>query len=186
MITFKEHPTFGYAARTRENATASCTIAIAKDFNTMGEVATRKAVAIARKIYHPVQYLNMIDGKSFVVSDLIHRLYGGKIDSINIAGNGIYTLQEPQHVIDEVVLEFLASFFTMWNALKIPKPGLIRSGGQTGIDEAGLKAADRLGLETLCLAPKGWLFRDINGKDIADEYLFKKRFGLQYCENIRR
>lgn len=39
-----------------------------------------------------------------------------------------------------------------------------------------LKAAVRLGIPTLCLAPKGWKFRDINGVDISDETQFKARF----------
>ena len=52
----------------------------------------------------------------------------------------------------------------------------IRSGGQTGFDEAGAKAGIKLGLPTLVLAPKGWIFRNIESKDISDEQLFKDRF----------
>jgi hypothetical protein len=52
----------------------------------------------------------------------------------------------------------------------------IRTGGQTGIDEAGAKAGLRLGIPTTVLAPKGWTFRDINSKDISNEKQFKDRF----------
>ena len=52
----------------------------------------------------------------------------------------------------------------------------VRSGGQTGVDEAGAKAAIKLRVQTIVLAPKGWVFRDITGKDIADEQQFKARF----------
>jgi hypothetical protein len=45
----------------------------------------------------------------------------------------------------------------------------VTTGGQTGIDEAAAKAAIKLGFNTTILAPKGWTFRDINGKDISDE-----------------
>ena len=52
----------------------------------------------------------------------------------------------------------------------------VRTGGQTGFDEAGAKAGMRLGLPTLILAPKGWKFRNESGQDISDEIQFKARF----------
>ena len=52
----------------------------------------------------------------------------------------------------------------------------IRTGGQTGFDEAGAKAAIKLGIPTLVLAPKGWKFRNESGQDISDEKQFKARF----------
>ena len=52
----------------------------------------------------------------------------------------------------------------------------IRSGGQTGTDEAGIIAAFILDLPRIVLAPKGWLFRNKEGIDIRDEKLFKARF----------
>ena len=51
----------------------------------------------------------------------------------------------------------------------------IRSGGQTGMDEAGAKASLMLGIPTLIYAPKNWLFKDINGITYSDEVLFKKK-----------
>jgi hypothetical protein len=52
----------------------------------------------------------------------------------------------------------------------------IRSGGQTGFDEAGAKAGIKLGLPTIVLAPKGWTFRNESGTDISNEQAFKARF----------
>ena len=52
----------------------------------------------------------------------------------------------------------------------------IRTGGQTGIDEAGAKAGIKLQLPTTVLAPKGWTFRNIAGQDISNEQQFKSRF----------
>ena len=52
----------------------------------------------------------------------------------------------------------------------------IQSGGQTGIDEAGIKAALGKGLNCKINAPQGWMFRDRQGKDIKSERLFKARF----------
>jgi hypothetical protein len=52
---------------------------------------------------------------------------------------------------------------------------LIRSGGQTGFDEAGNKAAIKLGIPTLVYAPKGWKFKTLEG-EFSNEKLFKMRF----------
>ncbi len=174
MIQFIEWQVPGYKSRTIENARADATIAIAIHFNTAGEICTRKAVEQMKKMY--IQ----IDGHSFLSQSQIRvaasALSNGlfKIKTLNIAGNGIYTFHKgiTQEKLDKSMFQFLDTVFFLCEY----KPELIRSGGQTGIDEAGLKAADKLGIRTLCVAPKGWLFRDINGKDIADEKLFKARF----------
>jgi len=56
------------------------------------------------------------------------------------------------------------------------------TGGQTGFDEAGAKAAAQLGWNVTVNAPKGWKFRNIAGKDISDEKAFKERFGVTQIE----
>ena len=61
----------------------------------------------------------------------------------------------------------------------------IRSGGQTGMDEAGAKASLMLGIPTLIYAPKNWLFKDINGITYSDEVLFKKDFIMSWCPNCK-
>jgi len=97
--------------------------------------------------------------------------------TLNIAGNGIYTLKDygyTQQQIDEFVYDLLKAVISS-PKLNV-KIGLIRSGGQTGVDEAGAKAGARLGIKTFVLAPKYWAFRDINNRDIKDEQLFKQRF----------
>ena len=53
------------------------------------------------------------------------------------------------------------------------------SGGQTGADQAGLDAAIALGIKTGGDAPKGWLTRDMNNKDVPDPSLAQK--GLVQC-----
>lgn len=55
----------------------------------------------------------------------------------------------------------------------------LRSGGQSGTDEAGIVAGIRLGINSICLFPKGYRFRDINNKDIKDEKAFKLRLEWQ-------
>ena len=66
----------------------------------------------------------------------------------------------------------------------------IRSGGQTGADEAGILAAKELCIPAHVHAPKGWLMRGEDGKDVFSEYAFKERFvtmpakGLSYEEMV--
>lgn len=96
--------------------------------------------------------------------------------TLNIAGNGIYTMKGKytQQQVDDFTYELLNRVINSPN-LKT-KIESIRTGGQTGFDEAGTKAGIRLGLPTLTLAPKGWTFRNSEGKDISDEQQFKARF----------
>ena len=96
--------------------------------------------------------------------------------SLNIAGNGIYTMKGKytQQQVDDFTYELLKQVL---NSPKlINKIESIRTGGQTGFDEAGAKAGIRLGIPTTILAPKGWTFRNANGQDISDEQQFKERF----------
>jgi hypothetical protein len=104
--------------------------------------------------------------------------------TLNIAGNGIYTLRGEwtQAQIDNYVEDTLNEILThpkLKNRITE-----IRTGGQTGVDEAGAKAAIKLGkifgIKTTILAPKGWKFRDESGADISDEKLFKERFGIRH------
>lgn len=179
-IVFKEHHIIGYKARTLENAKADVTIAIAKDFNTAGEICTRNCVTQHSKTYIQHKYDYFLSPSHTQVlearmCDHIHHrqsLGFNHIGSLNIAGNGIYTLQESQATIDEYLLTLFTGLFHYLQC----KPMYIYSGGQTGIDEAGLKAVIKLDIPAICIAPKGWLFRDINGNDTADEKLFKARF----------
>ena len=171
LITFKECPLYGYAARTAVNAeSAEVTIAIAIDFNTSGEKHTMQCVINAKKKYIPVKWADLYD----IRSCLTHFHYLRSIRHpfvLNIAGNGIYTLQlDQEKIVDKMIHHFLS---VALNGTRVRK---IRSGGQTGVDEAGLKAAVKLGIPAFCLAPKQWWFRDITGRDIANEELFKQRF----------
>ena len=117
---------------------------------------------------------------------------------LNIAGNGIYTLvqansEATQADVNNLVEEILKKFIQ--EGITIAE---IRSGGQTGIDEAGIIAAQRLGIKWSVNAPNNWAFRvtkeifnsqykdsvskeeykeNANGTvDIMNEQLFKERF----------
>lgn len=174
MILFLEHSSKQYPPRTYENASADATLAFAFDFNTAGERLTRDAVSAQGKAYIPIDPIFSTSH----VDKAIYILNRVGATSLNIAGNGVYTTilkNCNQEDCDEIVFDFL-NIILARRELK-NNIVLIRSGGQTGFDEAGLKAAERLKIDSTCLFPKGWRFRDINGKEIYDEKLFKARFG---------
>lgn len=179
MITFIQHNIYGYAARTIENAMlADCTIAFAFDFNTPGERLTKSATVNARRLYFQVDLMraDMANESERICSLLQH--IPDKI-CINVAGNGAYTAIKygyDQGVIDRCLYTFFYYFFS--HPIFKTKSLSIRSGGQSGADEAGLKAAVKLGIPATCLAPFKWKFIDANGTHHSDETLFKKRFEL--------
>lgn len=175
---FKEESSTGYRERTIKNAKADATIALAVDFTSAGERLTRKAVTDNGKKYIPID-TNNPEITDELINSIVDQLNEVNAKSLNIAGNGIYTLKGKytQEQVDEYVYNLLNKVLNHPN-LKT-KIETIRSGGQTGYDEAGIKAAMRLGIRNGILAPKGWKFRDVNGRDISDEQAFKARFNIQ-------
>lgn len=186
MIKFIEHNEPGYALRTVANARASdLTIAFAVDFTTPGERLTHKA-SYGKYVGINFGYLTPKEMRSpdgielpFAVRETVWRLKEKKAKHINFAGNGIYTLIKhgfDQAHVDLLFLNYLAQVLEVYPDIKV-----IRSGCQTGIDEAAIKAGDKLGLDCICLAPKNWLFRGADGVDIKnDPDAFCARFGEQY------
>lgn len=160
-----------YVSRTYRNASADVTLAFAKDYNTSGEKCTKNAVLQNKKLYIPVNLLSF--------QDIIYKIVelGKNKISINIAGNGIHTLSKhsvSQVDCDRKVLLFLSSL-----KLYLEKEGveiyLIRSGGQTGYDESGIKAALELEIPALIVCPKDY---KIKTKDatITNKNIFLSRF----------
>lgn len=178
MITFIEDRCSNYQHRTFMNVElAEVTIIFAIDLTTAGEKCTLNYCRICEK---PVFVFNINEngkigyeqGKK--LAELVNYIHDNKIKSVNIAGNGIYTFNKygiTQERLNELVYNFLTFINTSeWSIQQV------RSGGQTGADEAGLVAGDRLGVETISLCPKGWRFRTADGKDMTDEKAYKERF----------
>lgn len=173
-IRFEQDQSAGYRERTITNASADATIAIATDFSTAGEKLTASSVKGQQKMYIPVKLTGTAVSND-TIDAIVDRLNKAKASSVNIAGNGAYTLTHyTQRQIDDVVFDLLNRVVN--HSQLHMKPTLIRSGGQSGIDEAGVKAAQRLGIEALVVAPKGWMFKDKNGNTIKDEKAFRGRF----------
>ena len=176
----------GYSKRTWENANADdvdFTLAFATDFSTWGERCTAKAAGDSIiQVGLPVKKDGGIDlsakavknAADTVADSLPEEFLSGEPFGLNVAGNGLYTLAAEgvtQQQADEFVVRVLAS---------LQKRGVVlsslRSGGQTGIDEAGAAAGRALGIPTTVHAPKNWLFRGADGKDVQGEAAFKARF----------
>lgn len=166
----------GYAVRARENAkSADLTIAFAADFNTAGEKVTAEA-AKGKIIQVPLEGRDMVGPKEvagIIMSCMTDREKTRPL-VINIAGNGISVLERSgisQSTINATVTDILKEMVN--GGVQIRK---IISGGQTGVDEAGIIAAKALCIPAEVHAPKGWMMRGQDGKDIFSEYEFKSRF----------
>lgn len=178
-ITFEEEQTHGYKARTIKNASADATIAIAVNFNSPGERLTKSSVLSQRKLYIHIDVSDEFPNIETIVNGIIDSLNSYNVKTLNVAGNSICSVKGKynQVGIDLFVYELLKAIVKS-DRLKT-KIIHIRTGGQTGFDEAGAKAGLKLGIPTTVLAPNGWLFRDISGNDISDEKQFKERFEIK-------
>lgn len=177
MIKFIEDQHVGYRHRTIENAKADATLAFAINFSTFGEVLTKNSVISQNKIYIPINLKKVTFGNaSELVEEVVSIFNNNSVRSLNIAGNGLYTLKGylNQYQINEFVYYFLKSVINSPNLFN--KIESIRSGGQSGSDLAGIIAAEKLGIDSIVLAPRFWKFRNKYGEDICDEKLFKERF----------
>lgn len=150
-ITVREHNSSSYAPRTYHNAeNADLTLALAVDFTTAGERLTRKAAGD--------RFISVaLDSKpEHIASELVRALRRHNVQVLNCAGNGIYTLALhgwTQERVNAHVHEVLALAHKEWPLKKII------SGGQTGIDIAGLIAGHALGIPVEGMLPRGFLQR---------------------------
>lgn len=168
-INFVTSTSKNYADRTRANAEWSdITIALAEDFSTAGERLTK---TVAGNKYVSANISNDI---STIVNSIYNQLVSkGKTKDIklNIAGNGIYSLKDTQSQYDAKLVDIIKGLQA--KGVTISE---IRSGGQTGIDEAGAKAGQFLNIKTTITSTSDFKFRNKQGVDISNEQAFKARF----------
>lgn len=159
MIEILEHSSSSYGPRTYANAhNSDVTIAIAVDYNTAGERLTHKAAGD--------KYLKLdpMDRRVDNARKLWRRLQTTAGSVINVAGNGVYTLQKygwNQSDINEYVHFMLALVHAHHPISKII------SGGQTGVDIAGGWAAVKLGIPCTLTLPEGFKQRHEDGIDVC-------------------
>ena len=179
MLTFYEDNNPNYPSRTIKNVCNSdCTIAFAVDFNTRGEVLTKRICGDKRKPYFALDLnnLNVTQERINKLVNCLNSLNGSEI-TINIAGNGIYT---PHMTLQEAIDEFIYLLMKKVLSHKYLTKKIVKivCGGQSGVDEAGAKAGMKLGIDVTVLAPKGFMFKDKLNNTWHNEKKFKERFIL--------
>lgn len=177
MIVFQESSSSNYQARTIENTSADLTLAFGIDLKTPGEILTKKAALNQNKRIIQINANDRRINDARLKPEFFKYLFGYEFSTINIAGNSLHTMKGKmtQYECDLFTYNFLSALFET-SLFKNQNINLIRSGGQSGFDEAGIKTAVRLGIPALVLAPKGWRYRDKDGNDIYNEKQFKDRF----------
>ena len=165
-LDIREHTSVHYGPRTYHNAhVADLTAAFAVDFTTAGERLTHKA-ASGKYVAIDIVRLQPKEAAQLVLREALR--LGAHV--LNVAGNGIYTLQArgwTQERINAYVADTLAAAHDALRSHGDREAGLTRivSGGQTGVDLAGLVAAHRLGIDAVATLPKGFVQR---GADMVD------------------
>lgn len=153
------HEDAGYRKRTSANAECDVTMAVAADYSTGGERLT-KQMAGARYIALPL-YLDPPEAGVRLAQFMKDR----SAKSLNIAGNGIYTMTEKgwsQEAVDQWI------FNCVRTAHAIHPIWRIQSGGQTGADMSGAFAAKALGIPAKILFPKGFKQRGVDQSDFLN------------------
>lgn len=178
MVNIQEHTSEKYTPRTYFNAkSGDVTLALAVDLNTAGEKLTHKAAG--------EKYIGFLLTEESKPIEIAHELYKfmkyKKAKTLNIAGNGIYTLNK--YGCDQLhINNFLCDIIELVNQhIKIEK---IFTGGQTGVDLAGAVVAQYLNIEALITLPKGYIQRFENKLDIKQS---KKDIENQinyWCEQL--
>jgi hypothetical protein len=159
-LTLVAHKSESYVPRTWHNASSGdVTLALAVDLTTAGEKLTKKAAGekyIGFQLNDETQTLD-------VSRQLYKKMKSLNAKSLNVAGNGIYTLCEygcSQDFINLFVYEVISK---VHEHHKIEK---IFTGGQSGVDMAGAITGIKLGIPVEITFPAGFKQRFEDRKDI--------------------
>ncbi|NCP98419.1 hypothetical protein GW796_00900 [archaeon] len=161
MVIVQEHTSEKYSPRTYFNAkSGDVTLALAVNLETAGEKLTHKA---AGDKY--IGFLLTDDTETITVARELYKFMKAKnAKTLNIAGNGIYTLSShncSQEHINNFVCDVIEKVHQYWPIEKI------YTGGQTGVDLSGAVVAKYLGIDALITLPKGYIQRFENKIDIT-------------------
>lgn len=167
------HKSSSYAPRTYHNAAQGVTLAIAADHNTAGERLTQKAAAkngivqVHADRFYDVQGVDGSPHWLLASRSLYSKLVKSNCRTVNVAGNGIYTLSKygiTQVMMNDMVRQILFQVDQHWKLDKVV------SGGQTGADLAGLVAAAKIGIPCTGMWPAEFKMRFEDGVDKNHTY----------------
>jgi len=162
LLKINEHMSTGYAARTAFNGKkADLTIAFAVDHTTSGEILTKK---VARN-YLSINVVNM--APTDIVETIVKKCRDLKVTSINVAGNGMFTMNKHKYTQADVNMFIYVILSRVQSNYPIKK---IYTGGQTGVDIAGAIAGYLLNIETEVTFPRYFLQKLASGKTITNTY----------------
>jgi hypothetical protein len=157
FVKLVEHSSDKYPPRTYHNAkVADLTVAIAADYSSAGEKLTNKAAG--------EKYLRLdLDTNVVEASKILNRaIKNWNVKTLNIAGNGIYTLTKHGYTQDYVNSYIWKILCRLDYDTTLEK---VVSGGQTGIDFAAGVACEINCIPCTMTFPKGYLqrftFKDI-------------------------
>lgn len=179
MVIVQEHTSAKYGPRTYFNAkSGDVTVAFAVDLTTAGEKLTHKAAED--------RYIGFLLEENTESIDLARQLYRfmkfKNAKTLNIAGNGIYTLSKhncSQAHINEFVLDVVGKVHEHWPIQKI------FSGGQTGVDLAGAVVAKHLNIDALITLPHGYVQRFEDKVDIVQSKEEVEKQIDYWCELLK-
>lgn len=185
---FIEDTVRNYGHRTWANAEWSdITLALAVDMNSPGEVTTRKAAGdryVGFTLPMDLHERELCNLAETIVKRLQrHPNFKKNGLQLNTAGNSQITLD--RYGIQVSDLRTLLKYVLLFLVNDGVEFAMIRSGGQTGVDEAGIQAAQDAGLKYSILAPKGFRMHREEGIELEGRALFVKRFREEtYCCNF--
>lgn len=160
LLIINEHKSEKYPPRTYYNATsAEVTLALALNLETAGEKLTKKA---AGERYIGFKLTPEIDD-IVIARQLYSKMKKDNAHTLNVAGNGIYTLSEQgcsQEFINYFTYKIISIVHKHWPIEKI------YTGGQSGVDISGAVTGYLLGIPTEVTLPNGYLQRFEDGHDV--------------------
>jgi hypothetical protein len=152
------------------------TAAIALDYTTAGERLTKSAAgpkyfAVTPDMENPARRL----------AEFIRLRREGQAVTLNVAGNSMNTFSKhgwTQQMVNQIVYDILKQTHAFYPIDKII------SGGQSGVDIAGIAAAVKLGIPAEAMFPKGFKQRSAAGNDHFYTKARIERMVMEYVEAL--
>lgn len=175
----REHQSRSYGPRTYLNAGYSdLTVAFAANFNTAGEILTERASKGRIIQFELSKEFDTIKA----ARQLYQRMKHDNCKTLNIAGNGAYTLHTYGIYQDELNKWVYEVLEPIHKHIEITR---IRTGGQTGADMAGSVAAYVLEIPSLITYPNGYRQRLEDGSEVIQSQEAALDTIVRYADRLK-